>query len=92
MDFKGDVGRFPNKREGLEALVKKPATKPEGWDGTYIEGRDEVPQDAWRNDFDYNVGPDIKSKDKYKYFEIISYGADGEPGGEGENAEISEGA
>ena len=92
MDFKGEIGRFPNKREGLEILVKKPTTKLEGWDGPYLSGRDEVPQDAWRNDFDYNIGSDIKNKAKYKYFEIISYGADGEPGGEGEDAELTEGA
>ncbi len=93
LDYKVDIGHFPSKREGgLEALVVKPNIKgADRWDGPYLSGRKEVPLDGWRNDFDYNVGQDIKNKDKYRYFEIISYGSDGEPGGEGENAELDTG-
>ena len=77
--FKMDVGRFPeseskNAKEGLKALITPKANAPwKGYQGPYLEGVTEVPQDAWQRDFEYNCPPQ-KFKGKYQYYEIISYG------------------
>ena len=89
VEYRQDMGHFPTKREGdLEALIVSPNTKAAGqyWskDG-YLEGTDEVPLDGWKNDFEYNCPPEVYKK-KYKYYEIISEGP------EGENAPIHAGA
>jgi general secretion pathway protein G len=78
--FKLDVGRFPTNEEGLDALNKRPASAP-GWAGPYLKGNG-VPLDPWGHPYRYaNPGPDGG-------IEILSLGADGAPGGEGENADI----
>ena len=75
--FKLDVGRYPTTEEGLEALVKKPGSA-NAWNGSYLKGG--VPTDPWGHAYRYaNNGGKI---------DIISLGADGAPGGEGENADI----
>jgi general secretion pathway protein G len=78
--FKLDVGRFPTTEEGLEALAKRPATVSSGWAGPYLKGT--LPADPWGRPYRYQgPGPDGA-------VEILSLGADGAPGGEGENADI----
>jgi len=78
--FKLDVGRFPTNEEGLDSLNKRPASAP-GWSGPYLKGTG-VPLDPWGHPYRYaNPGPDGG-------IEILSLGADGAPGGEGENADI----
>jgi len=78
--FKLDIGRYPTTEEGLEALVKAPSGV-RGWNGPYLR-RSEVPDDPWGNPYHYaNPG-------KHGSIDIWSYGADGSPGGEGENADI----
>lgn len=75
--FKLDVGRYPSSDEGLEALVKKPGSVS-GWNGPYLKGG--VPSDPWGHPYRYvNASGRI---------EIISLGADGALGGDGENADI----
>ena len=77
--YKLDVGRFPTTEEGLEALATKPATAM-GWSGPYMKGG--VPADPWGKPFKYQgVGANGG-------IEIISLGADGAVGGEGENADV----
>ena len=77
--FKLDVGRYPTTEEGLEALVKRPGTV-NGWTGPYLKGG--VPADPWGNPYRYaNPGPNGG-------IEILSLGADGAPGGDGENADV----
>lgn len=75
-----DVGRYPNGREGLDALFYQP-DGVSGWYGPYI--KKEVPPDPWGNPYEYHVpgshGP----------YELISYGADGLEGGDGENRDIN---
>jgi len=74
-----DVGRFPTSAQGLQALVQAPPGVA-GWNGPYIKGG--VPLDPWGNPYHYAFpGADGG-------MEIISYGADGTPGGEGENADV----
>ena len=77
--FKLDVGRYPTTKEGLDAMVTKPAAVS-GWNGPYLKGA--VPLDPWGKPYTFTspaAGGDI---------EIISLGADGVAGGDGENADI----
>ncbi|MDZ7814634.1 MAG: type II secretion system major pseudopilin GspG [Planctomycetota bacterium] len=76
--FKMDVGRFPTSGEGLESLDEKPA----GADGWKEGGYADVMNDPWGNPYEYRFD---STNNK---FDIISYGADGTPGGEGYNADI----
>lgn len=78
--YRLDVGRYPSSEEGLTSLVNKPATATK-WNGAYL--KKDVPRDPWGNSYLYKV-PGTKSE-----FEITSYGKDGQPGGSGEDADIS---
>lgn len=81
-----EQGRFPSQSQGLQALVQKPATSPippNYPEGGYLDTR-ELPKDPWGRDFIYLI-PGRNGE----LFEIISYGADGEPEGTGEDADIS---
>ncbi len=77
--FKLDVGRFPNTKEGLEALAVRPGALS-GWNGPYLKGG--VPADPWGKPYIF------KSPSENGGIEILTLGADGTPGGEGENADI----
>ena len=77
--FKLDVGRYPTNAEGLQALVTKPASA-NGWNGPYLKGG--VPTDPWGKAYQY-ANPGIKGE-----VDVMSFGADGQPGGEGTNADI----
>ena len=90
MDYRDDFGSFPGPKEGgLEALVKNPfsGAGAEKWDGPYISGKTEVPKDYWNREIEYNLPPNIQNKNKYKYFEIISYGPSG-PDNEKDNIDM----
>ncbi len=79
-------GRFPTQQQGLEALVTKPTREPipQNYpEGGYLSSRS-VPLDPWKRPYIYVI-PGRQNEP----FEIISYGADGEPGGTGANADIS---
>jgi general secretion pathway protein G len=83
--YKLDNGGYPATEQGLIALVEKPETGnvPKKWkDGGYLE-KGRVPKDPWGNDFVY-LSPGVHGD-----FDIISYGADGVPGGEGEDKDIN---
>lgn len=77
--FKLDVGRFPSTEEGLTALVTKPASVASGWNGPYLKGG--LPSDPWGRPYKYALKPDGSA-------EIVSLGADGAAGGDGENADL----
>jgi general secretion pathway protein G len=77
--YKLDVGRFPSTEEGLDALSRKPATVASGWAGPYLKGG--VPLDPWGKPYRYQRAANGA-------IEIVSLGADGAPGGEGENADL----
>jgi len=78
--FKLDVGRFPSTEEGLAALAERPPTVAAGWAGPYLKGA--IPNDPWGRAYKYQ-GPGASGA-----VEIISLGADGAAGGEGENADV----
>jgi len=78
--FRLDIGRYPTTEEGLQALRQKPATL-DRWDGPYI--KKELPEDPWGKPYVY------KSPGDHGPYDIISYAADGVPGGEGDNHDIT---
>ena len=83
--YKLDSGSYPSTEQGLQALVEKPETGvvPRKWKkGGYLE-KGKVPKDPWGNDYIY-LSPGLKGD-----FDIISYGADGAPGGEDENQDVN---
>ncbi|MGM0632250.1 MAG: type II secretion system major pseudopilin GspG [Pseudomonadota bacterium] len=70
-----DTGRYPESLEGLQENTSGRST----WNGPYLRG--EVPEDPWGNPYEYSS--DGRS------FELMSYGADGSPGGEDNDADLS---
>jgi general secretion pathway protein G len=78
--FRLDVGRYPSTQEGLEALRTKPGGL-ERWDGPYL--KKDLPLDPWGKAYTY------KSPGEHGAFDIVSYGADGAPGGEEDNRDIT---
>ncbi len=78
--FKLDNHRYPTTQEGLQALVTKPQSASNWSSGGYLKS---MPKDSWGNDFQYvSPGPNAKPYDVY------SLGADGQEGGDGDNADI----
>jgi len=75
-----DTGSYPNTQEGLSALLEAP-NGMDMWDGPYMK---KIPKDPWGHEYVYR-GPDKGGGD----YEILSYGADGRPGGDGDNADLS---
>ena len=78
-NYRLDTGDFPKGAQGLQALQQDPGI--DGWNGPYLMG--EVPNDPWGNEYVYNYPSN--NSDSY---EIISYGKDGQAGGEKENRDI----
>jgi general secretion pathway protein G len=78
--FRLEVGRYPTAQEGLQALVKQPPGVDK-WAGPYLKDTDL--KDPWGNDFKYNQPGNGKP------YDLISLGADNQPGGEGENRDIT---
>jgi general secretion pathway protein G len=76
-----DNGRYPSTSEGLQSLVVRPPTV-ERWGGPYLK-QASLPADPWGRPYEYRV-PGAKSA-----YRITSFGADGQRGGGGEGADIS---
>ena len=80
--YRLDNQNYPTTEQGLAALVQKPTSPPipNNWkSGGYV---DRLPKDPWGNDFQY-LSPGLKGE-----IDVFSLGADGAPGGEGNNADI----
>lgn len=81
--YRLDNSHYPSTQQGLEALVSKPTGSPEpkNWnpDG-YLKS---VPEDPWGAEYQY-VSPGTEGP-----YDLYSYGSDGQPGGEGDAADIS---
>lgn len=83
--FKIDNGFYPSTEQGLESLVAEPSTGkiPKNYrQGGYLEQK-KITLDAWGNPYVY-ISPGIQDD-----YDIICYGADGIPGGEGYDADIT---
>lgn len=78
--YRLDVGRYPTTELGLDALVARPQNEPK-WNGPYLQKA--PPPDPWGKPYLY------KSPGDQGDYDLISYGKDGQPGGDGENADIS---
>jgi general secretion pathway protein G len=78
--YKLDNQRYPSAEQGLEALVKRPTagSPPPNWK-PYV---DKLPADPWGRKYEY-LNPGIKGE-----IDVYSFGADGQSGGEGKNADI----
>jgi general secretion pathway protein G len=78
--YRLDNQRYPTAEQGLAALVSKPTTEPvpSNWK-PYV---DKLPNDPWNRPYQY-LNPGIKGE-----FDVMSFGADGQPGGEGNDADV----
>jgi general secretion pathway protein G len=77
--YRLDVGKYPTTEQGLAAL----RVKPEGvekWDGPYLPKN--IPLDPWGHPYEY------RSPGDHGDYDIVSLGADGSPGGQGEDMDI----
>jgi len=80
--FEMQTNRYPSEDVGLEELIEQPSDVDNWPEGGFLETT-EIPLDAWGYDFIYERYPESG-----KSFVIISYGADGEEGGEGDDADL----
>ena len=78
--FRLDSGHYPSTEQGLAALVERPANEVK-WDGPYLSKQ--VPPDPWGNPYVFTM------PGEHGEYDLLSYGKDGVPGGEGESAEIT---
>jgi general secretion pathway protein G len=77
--YRLDVGKYPTTEMGLGALRQQPSDV-EKWDGPYLPK--DVPKDPWGNPYEY------RCPGEHGDYDLISYGADGQPGGEGEDEDV----
>lgn len=80
--YRLDNGIYPSTEQGLQALVRKPGTGeiPRNWKSNgYLE---RLQKDPWKNDYQY-LSPGLHGE-----IDVFSYGADGQPGGDGIKADI----
>ena len=85
-----DIGRWPTEQEGLGLLMEADTAQVAGWSGPYLDKS--LPSDPWARPYVFVAvdpaatgapgAPDARAS-------VISYGADGQPGGEGVNADVS---
>ena len=78
--YKLDNQRYPTSEQGLQALVTKPAAAP--LPGNWKAYLDKLPNDPWGRAYLY-LNPGLKGE-----IDVFSFGADGQAGGEGKNADI----
>ena len=79
--FNFDVGRYPATEEGLRALIENTGAIP-NWSGPYLK-KNAVPKDPWNHDYVY------RAPGQHGEYDVYSLGADGQEGGEGENADVA---
>jgi general secretion pathway protein G len=77
--FRLDVGRYPTAQEGLNALMVNPGAT--GWEGPYLKKA--LPADPWGKPYQY-LCPGTHGE-----YDLLSYGRDGNPGGEGEDKDVA---
>jgi general secretion pathway protein G len=78
--YRLDTGTYPTNELGLNALVQRPPNEPK-WNGPYL--RKAVPPDPWGKPYLYKM-PGEKGD-----YDLTSYGKDGQPGGTGESADLT---
>lgn len=78
--YRLDVGRYPTSEQGLDALNTQPSGEGR-WQGPYL--RKSVPKDPWGSAYQY------RSPGEHGEYDLYSLGKDGQPGGQGEAADIT---
>ena len=78
--YRLDTRRYPTSDQGLKVLLERPVNEPQ-WNGPYL--RKALPADPWGRPYVYKA-PGTKGE-----FDLVSYGRDGQPGGSGEDADIT---
>jgi general secretion pathway protein G len=78
--YRLDVGSYPSTDQGLQALVSRPDSI-DRWQGPYLQKG--VPPDPWGRPYLYKAPGD------HGDYDLLSYGADGQPGGTGENIDVT---
>jgi general secretion pathway protein G len=84
-NYRLDNGRYPTTQQGLEALRTKPTSEPEprNWNGPYL--RKAVPLDPWDRPYIYR-SPGTENPQTY---DLLTLGADGLPGGDDEDGDVT---
>jgi general secretion pathway protein G len=78
--YRLDTGHYPTTEQGLVTLVERPANEPK-WAGPYLAKA--VPLDPWGHPYVFTM------PGEHGDYDLLSYGKDGKPGGQGEAAEVS---
>ena len=78
--YRLDIGHYPSTEQGLQALNTRPTGDESKWQGPYL--KKSVPLDPWGHEYVY------KSPGDHGELDLSSFGADGQPGGTGESADI----
>lgn len=78
--YRLDTGHYPSTEQGLAALVVRPGSEPK-WGGPYLQKS--VPPDPWGRGYAY------AAPGEHGDYDLFSLGKDGQPGGDGENADIT---
>jgi len=82
VEFKMDTNYYPTEEDGLLALIEAPSGVTNYPPNGYLD-QSSVPKDAWGNEFYYELYPETGGE-----FRIVSWGADGEEGGEGYDMDL----
>jgi general secretion pathway protein G len=77
--YRIDIGRYPSSDQGLSALMQRPSDETK-WQGPYMAKN--VPPDPWGKPYLY------RTPGQHGDYDLQSYGRDGAPGGEGDNADV----
>ena len=78
--YRLQMNGYPTTSQGLQALVKKPANE-ERWQGPYL--KKDIPLDPWAHPYLYKI------PGEHGEIDVYSLGADGQAGGTGENADVT---
>jgi general secretion pathway protein G len=78
--YRLDTGHYPSSEQGLASLMERPANEPK-WAGPYLTKA--VPLDPWGNAYVFTT------PGEHGEYDLLSYGKDGKPGGDGEAADIA---
>lgn len=76
--YRLDVGKYPTTEQGLNALITNPGV--DKWDGPYLKKA--LPLDPWGKPYVY------QQPGSHGEYNLLSYGRDGNPGGEGEDKDV----
>ena len=78
--YRLDIGAYPPAGAGLQALVQNPSVA--NWNGPYLK-KPQVPLDPWGRPYQYKCCPGDHGD-----YDLWTLGADGAPGGDGENSDV----